>query len=46
MGQVADIPIELSFPGVVSIANQIIVMGGLTMEGQFSCDTWIGVLNK
>jgi len=45
-GQVVDIPIELSFPGVVSIANQIIVMGGHTMEGEFSCDTWIGVLNK
>jgi len=41
--KIANIPSARSFAGVVSLADDwLIMMGGATIDGKFSCETYIG----
>ena len=42
--QVTNIPVARSFPAVVSVAgNKVIVLGGVTQQRNYSNDVWVGV---
>jgi len=42
--QITNIPAARSFPAVVSMANnKMIVLGGTSVKLEYCCDTWIGV---
>jgi len=43
----ANIPVARTLTQVVNIAdNKIIVLGGTTSTGEYSCNTWIGIIGK